>query len=70
VRMGSRGRGGNLSCEWVVVAEVRDGEVVVRITKYSETEDYSHASHQVLGDRGILSCRVRGSRTVSHTLLA
>jgi hypothetical protein len=29
VQMGSHGRGGDLSCEWVVIVEVGDGEVVV-----------------------------------------
>jgi hypothetical protein len=38
VRTGSRDRGGNLSCKWVVIAEVGDREVVERTAKYSEME--------------------------------
>jgi hypothetical protein len=55
VRTGSRGRGGNLTCEWVVASEVGDGEVVMRIAKYSETERSRRANRQVL--RGYLVVR-------------
>jgi hypothetical protein len=53
--MGSRGRAGNLSCEWVVVVEVGDAGVVVRTAKYSETERSCRTGRQVLG--GGVSCR-------------
>jgi hypothetical protein len=49
MRTGSRGRGRNLSCEWVVVAEVGDGGVVVRTAKYSEMMYPCHTGCQVLG---------------------
>jgi hypothetical protein len=61
VKTGSRGRDGDLSCEWIVVAKVGDREVVVRIAKYSETEK-NRANRQVLKDGGILSYRPLGSQ--------
>jgi hypothetical protein len=69
VRTGGRGRGRNLSCEWVVVAEVGDGGLVVRTAKYSETECPCRRGRQVLGSGGIVSYGPPSSRTVGRTPL-
>jgi hypothetical protein len=57
MRMGSRGRGGNLSCERVVVAQVGDGEVVMQTSKYSVTGHPCRIGRQVLRGGGILLYR-------------
>jgi hypothetical protein len=66
VRTGCRSRGGNLSCEWVVAAEVRYGQVVVRTAKYSKTERSCRVNRQVLRGGGILLYGPSGTRTVSR----
>jgi hypothetical protein len=53
VRAGSRGCGGNLSCEWVSVVEVGDRGVVVRTTKYSEAGVSCRTNRQVFGQLAV-----------------
>jgi hypothetical protein len=69
VQTGSHGQGGNLSCEWVVMAEVGERRVVLRTTKYYKMMYPYRMGCQVLGGGGILSYGLSSTKTADRTPL-